>query len=167
MQQHRVLASHSSEAKLSQLLKSTPEGVFKTRLKAIALRKRGVSPQDIAVRLMVNDRSVRDWITRYNQGDTKGLQPKQTGRPPGNPKWDIAIFTQLAKEIDKGGYWSIPRMQDWIREQYQKDIPEQTVWYRMDKLDYSYKSARPHPIQGNKERQDTFKKGALLRSWSR
>ena len=50
-------------------------------------------------------------------------------------------------------------MQEWIKEQYQKDIPEQTVWYRMDKLNYSYKGARPHPVQGDRERQETFKKG--------
>lgn len=94
-----------------------------------------------------------------------GLISNKGGRPEGNPKWDTAIFDALVKEIDtKKGYWSIPRMQQWIREHHKKEIPEQTVWYRMDKLNYSYKSARPHPVQGNKEKQEAFKKGVSFRS---
>ena len=76
-------------------------------------------------------------------------------------------FEELCKEIDKGGYWSIPKMQEWIEKHHHKAIPEQTVWYRMDQLSYSYKGARPHPVQGNKDKQEAFKKGALLPSWSR
>jgi len=165
MQQHKELQTYDSEEVLCTLLKTTNESVFRTRLKAIIMRTRGVTPQDIAERLLVNDRSVRDWITLYNQGGISGLTPKSPGRPKGNPKWDTNIFTDLATEIDKGGYWSIPRMQEWIKEHHKEDIPEQTVWYRMDKLDYSCKSARPHPVKGDKERQDTFKKGVSLRSW--
>ena len=89
------------------------------------------------------------------------------GRPEGNPKWDSALFEDLANVIDKGGYWSIPKMQAWISEHHKKDIPEQTVWYRMNQLDYSYKGARPHPVQGDKDKQEVFKKGVLSRSWSR
>ncbi|MFT5036567.1 MAG: transposase [Candidatus Azotimanducaceae bacterium] len=167
MQQHKELKAHDNEKVLCALLKTTHEGVFKTRLKAIIMRKRGSSPQDIAERLLVNDRSVRDWITLYNQGGTPKLTPKSPGRSEGNPKWSTDIFIQLTNEIDTGGCWSIPRMQEWIKDIHKKDIPEQTVWYRMHKLNYSYKSARPHPVQGDKERQETFKKRALLRSWSR
>lgn len=167
MQQHKELVAHDSIETLSIKLKTTSDGIFKTRLKAIILRKNNHSPQDIAERLMVNDRSVRTWVTIYNQGGIAGLKPKSAGRTEGNPKWDVNIFTALATEVDKGGYWSIPRMQDWISDNYRVDIPEQTVWYHMDKLDYSYKSARPCPFQGNKEQQEVFKKGVSPRSWSR
>ncbi len=92
---------------------------------------------------------------------------KPAGRKKGDVIWDASLFESLTKEIDKGGYWSIPRMQKWLHEHHHKDIPEQTIWYRMNKLDYSYKSARPHPAQGNKEKQEAFKKGASFRSWSR
>lgn len=167
MQQHTSLKPHATLEVLAQALKKARGDILRTRLKAIILRVRKHTPQEIAERLLVNDRSVRDWITLYNQHGVKGLTPKPSGRKEGNPKWNSDIFTDLAKVIDKGGYWSIPRMREWIREQYQKDIPEQTVWYRMDQLDYSYKSARPQPVKGDKERQETFKKGALLRSWQR
>jgi transposase len=166
--QHRIpLKPHASIDTLTATLKSARGDILRTRLKAIILRARDHTPQEIAERLLVNDRSVRDWITLYNDSGIAGLSPKPSGRTEGNPKWDSVVFTELATEIDKGGYWSIPRMQEWIHDTHRVDIPEQTVWYRMDKLKYSYKGARPHPVQGDIERQDTFKKGASLPSWSR
>jgi len=117
--------------------------------------------------LTVDAKSVTTWLARYNKGGTSALVSNKGGRPKGNPKWDASLFTDLARAIDKGGYWSIPRMQEWLQEHHKKDIPEQTVWYRMDQLKYSYKSARPHPVQGSTERQDAFKKGGLPHSWSR
>ena len=74
--------------------------------------------------------------------------------------WDTRIFDDLTKEIDKGGrYWSIPLMCAWIKDHKKTDIPENTVWYRMADLKYSYKSARPHPYKGDTEKQEAFKKG--------
>ncbi len=38
-------------------------------------------------------------------------------------------------------------------------IPETTVWYNMTNVcNMSYKSARPHPYLGDKEKQEEFKK---------
>jgi transposase len=122
---------------------------------------------EIVAQLCVDAKSVTTWIQKYNNGSTAALATNTGGRPEGNPKWDSKIFTTLATEIDKGGYWSIPRMQEWLKEKYRVVIPEQTVWYRMDQLNYSYKGARPHPVQGDRERQATFKKGASFHSWSR
>lgn len=167
MKQHIALRAHDSLRDLETALKKVRDPAEKTRLKAIILRKQGESPQKIAERLMVTDRSVTEWILRYNKGGRRGLVTKLSGRAEGNPKWDASVFEALAKAIDKGGYWSIPRMQEWLRGNCGEDIPEQTVWYRMDQLNYSYKSARPHPIQGSKERQAAFKKGGFPLSWSR
>lgn len=167
MQRHIELVHHEAEATLATALKRARGDIEKTRIKAIVLRTRGKTPQEIAEQLFVNDRSVRTWITLYNRDGLVGLVQKPSGRKEGNPKWDSALFNALAKEIDKGGYWSIPKMQDWLKIHFQVDIPEQTVWYRMDKLHYSYKGARPHPVQGNRERQETFKKGASPRFWNK
>lgn len=164
MKQHSVLANHDSINNLETAIKKTYDPATKVRIKAVLLRKRGKTPQEIAESLVVTDRSVTHWILRYNEVGVSGLATKPSGRPEGNPKWDTALFDDLAKEIDKGGYWSIPRMREWLREHHQKEIPEQTVWYRMDKLNYSYKSARPHPVQGDREKQETFKKGVLYHS---
>lgn len=167
MKHHIALLAHHSIIHLETAAKKTHDLAEKVRIKAIILRTRGKTPQEISEILVITDRSVTGWILKYNDGGLTALASKLSGRPKGKPKWNVSLFEDLATEIDKGGYWSIPRMQKWIKEHHQKDIPEQTVWYRMDQLNYSYKSARPHPMQGNKEKQDVFKKGASFHSWSR
>ena len=167
MKQHIELAPYHSISALEKAAKAARDPGEKTRLGAILLRKQGKTPQEIAKIMAITDRSVTGWINAYNAGGKEALATKPSGRREGNPKWDAAHFEKLAKEIDKGGYWSVPRMQEWLTKQRKVNIPEQTVWYRMDQLQYSYKSARPHPVQGNREQQETFKKGVSSPSWSR
>lgn len=164
---HLTIQDRDTIEALREKIRNASDEAYKTRLKAMLLVKHGKKRYEIAEQLTVDAKSVTTWLARYNEGGAPALISKKGGRPEGNPKWDATIFESLAQEIDRGGYWSIPRMQEWIRSHHQKDIPEQTVWYRMDQLEYSYKSARPHPMQGSKERQDAFKKGVSLRSWSR
>lgn len=166
MKNHIPLRDRDTMAQLRSALKQARDPVLAMRLKAIILRKRGQNPQEVARSLLVSDRAVRNWVLAYNAGGVLGLKPKPPGRPEGNPKWDSSVFNDLAREIDKGGYWSIPKMQEWLAVEKRVNIPEQTVWYRMDQLHYSYKSARPRPMSGSQERQEAFKKGGLLRSWS-
>ena len=166
MTNHIALKAHDSRARLERGAKKTSDPALKVRLKAVILRKQGKTPQEIAALLVVTDRSVNGWLRKYNEGGMRNLATKPSGRAEGNPKWDADIFSNLIKEIDKGGYWSIPIMQDWIALHYALNIPEQTVWYRIDQLNYSYKSARTHPTQGNKEKQDSFKKRGSYHIWS-
>ena len=164
---HITIDAHDTEEILRQKLKQSTDEAYKTRLKAIILVIQGNTRYEIVERLTVNPGSVTTWLKRYNGRGTAGLVSNKGGRPKGPQKWDASLFADLATEIDKGGYWSVPRMQEWLTSTKKVNIPEQTVWYRMDKLNYSYKSARPHPVQGNREKQETFKRGVLRRSWSR
>ena len=133
----------------------------KVRVRAIIKIGQGKQIQTIASELMVSRRSISTWSKRFYAQGVVGLQDNKGGRKEGNPKWDTEIFTMLIKEIDtQEKYWSIPVMMQWIKRKYNLDIPEQTVWYHIDKLGYSYKSSRPHPHLGNKEKQEAFKKGA-------
>lgn len=161
------LRARDSASDLKRALKESRDADQKTRIRAIINIKEGATKTKTAKRFVVSRTSVVSWVVAYNEGGVAALAMSKGGRPEGNPIWEASIFEMLAKEIDKGGYWSIPRMQEWISQQYKKDIPEQTVWYRMDQLNYSYKSARPHPVQGNREKQESFKKGVWFHSWRR
>jgi len=162
-----VIVKHDTVADLRTALKQTKEASVQVRLRVIIKALEGKSRKTLAAELVVSVRAVSDWVKKYNLHGQAGLVTKPSGRPRGNPKWDTAHFEALAKEIDKGGYWSVPRMREWLAKERAVHIPEQTVWYRMSRLNYSYKSARPHPTQGNKEKQASFKKGGSNRSWSR
>ncbi len=145
-------------AKLYKAIKDSTDEEQKTRIRAIINIKKGATKTATAELFVVSRTSIVSWVNVYNEEGVGALAMSKGGRPEGNPRWDTSIFEKLVEEIDKGGYWSIPLMQEWIKTHYEKEIPEQTVWYHMNKLNYSYKSARPHPIKGDKEKQDIFKK---------
>lgn len=161
------VVAHDSVKELRVLLARSRDEGYRKRIRAIIRIKEGVLHGAVAQDLGASRTSVCAWITSYNEGGAPALTTNKGGRPEGNPKWESSIFDDLAKEIDKGGYWSIPRMQEWLAKHKKLDVPEQTVWYRMDQLKYSYKSSRPSPIGGSPEKREAFKKGASLRSWSR
>lgn len=155
------LKPHDTIEALRKAIKTSDDEPQKTRLRALVCIKEGMTHTDAATRFVVSRTSVIAWINAYNAGGIAALKMSMGGRPKGQTKWDGGIFEALVKEIDQGKkYWSIPLMQAWIKEKYTQDIPEQTVWYRLHRLKYSYKSARPHPFQGNAEKQEAFKKGA-------
>lgn len=162
-----TVVTHDSLPGLRLAITKTSDAAWKQRLKAALKAREGKKRREIAEQLVASERSVGAWIKAYNAGGMAALKTKPSGRKLGPQRWETAIFDALARAIDKGGYWSIPRMQEWLSRHTHHDIPEQTVWYRMDRLGYSYKSARPHPVQGNKERQEAFKKRASFPSWSR
>ena len=162
MSNNIALQNHNSITELKNYIKkkSTDEQQ-KTRLRVILGIKEGHLKQDVAKRLVVHADTITDWVKIYNEKGIDGLATNKGGRKEGNPKWDTEIFKKLAKEIDKQEqYWSLPIMMQWIKEKYKQDIPLQTVWYHIDKQGYSYKSSRPRPHLGNKEKQEAFKKGA-------
>lgn len=162
-----ILRAPDTIASLQRAVKDAGDAAHKTRIRAIIRLARGFSLSAVAREFVVDWKTMRRWAHLYRDGGTDALKLGKGGRPGGNPVWEDAIFDALANEIDKGGYWSLPRMMRWLKEHQHKEVPEQTVWYRMNKLGYSYKSARPHPVQGDREKQETFKKGASRRSWSR
>jgi transposase len=159
------LTRRESVAMLRQKLAQSDDAEQKTRIRAIIHSKEGASRAEVGRRFCIDAKTLRSWVRAYNDGGTRALLFSKGGRPEGNPVWDTSIFNALVAEIDKGGrYWSVPLMQEWITQNYQKEIPESTVWYHIRGLDYSCKSARPHPYQGEKKAQQAFKKGASLTS---
>jgi len=147
---------------LREKIRYTKDGRYQLRLNTIVLAKKGVSSKIIQTELMISSKTYYKWIHSYNTGGTEALENiRITGRKDGNPKWDNEIFEKLFLKLDAmQEYWNIPKMQKWIKETYNKDIPYSTVEYRLHKSSYSYKSNRPSPYKGDKEKQESFKKMA-------
>ncbi len=157
------LKNSDSVITLKEIYKKSKDESQKTRLRVILGIKAGRLRKEIAESLNLNIDTITNIAKRYNEKGIEGLKENLGGRPEGNPKWDKNIFTDLFMTIDKQkGYWSIPIMIEWIKKNKKEDIPYNTVWYHLQNSSYSYKSARPHPYLGNKEKQDSFKKGGSL-----
>ena len=161
MKKHVLASSHTLAELIEIKDKSSDEGQ-KLKLRAIINIKKGKGVMQVAEDLLVSRQSLSAWQRAYNDKGTDGLLTNKGGRPEGNPTWDGKIFTALTKHVQKtGGYWSVPLTQKWIEDKYEKTIPLQTIWYHLCLLEFSYKSARPHPYKGDPKRQQAFKKGAL------
>lgn len=157
-----ILTPHHTLNELVELKNKCPNDGQKIRLRAIIGIKKGKHQKQIAEELMFSEKSIGVWRRKYNEQGMKGLLLNKGGRKEGNPKWDAKIFEKLIEHIKEiGGYWSVPKMQEWIEKTFKKTIPQVTIWYHLIILGFSYKSARPHPYKGDKERQESFKKGAL------
>jgi len=166
MNRCKVAPHHTLDELVLAKNKSSDDGQ-KLRLRAIINIKKGKLLRQVSEELIVSEKSLGIWLARYNSFGEQGLVSNKGGRREGNPTWDSSIFMGLSEHLRiTGGYWSIPKMQEWIENKYKKAIPEQTVWYHLKKLGFSYKSARPHPYKGDRERQEAFKRGALLRWWA-
>ena len=155
------VADNHTVPELQAILKQSNDEGQKTPVRVILGIKKGRLRKEMAESLSLNIDTITNTVRRYNEQGIDGLKTNKGGRPEGNPTWDRNIFDDLAKAIDsQKKYWSIPLMMEWIKKTKGKEIPYSTVWYRVHSLNYSYKSSRPHPYLGNKDKQTSFKKGA-------
>jgi len=146
-------------AQLQKAIKVSKDEGQKTRLRALIKLKKGHTRTATAKDFVVDRKTLLFWIKEYNEKGVKALIMSKGGRPEGNPKWDKEIFKDLAKELRKNKKcWSIPLMQEWIKKKKDKEIPESTIWYHLQLLDFSYTSLRPHPYKGDRKAQKAFKK---------
>ena len=161
MKKHILKETHTVSELIEIKNKSTDDDQ-KLKLRAIINLKKGKLVKQVSEELLVSRQSLSSWQKIYNERGIDGLHTNKGGRKEGNPVWGTAIFIALTNHVkEKGGYWSIPKMQEWVEKKYSKVIPLQTIWYHLCLLEFSYKSSRPHPYKGDKERQELFKKRAL------
>ena len=153
------LKNHDSKKELKEEIRKTKDGRYELKLRVILMAKEGYSPTEIKKILMIAGATYSRWIKQYNEEGKEGLKRYERGRKEGNPKWDKKIFEELFKKLDKmEEYWSVPKMREWIKEEYKKDIPDSTIEYHLHKANYSWKTNRPSPYKGDKEKQESFKK---------
>jgi transposase len=153
------LKNKHSIAELKTAIKKSDDEEQKTRLRVIIKTKEGLTRTNIAKEFVIDRTAIISWIKVYNEKGIEGLIMSKGGRPKGNHKWDEEIFKKLTEEISKGNqFWSLPLMQEWINKEESKVIPISTIWYHVKLNNFTYKSLRPHPYKGDKEKQEIFKK---------
>jgi len=151
------LKEHNTIEELRREIKKAREGRYLLRVQCILLRKEGLRPGEIEERLLISRNTYSKWIHRYNE---KGLEGLKTRKPSGRKrKWDKKLFKELFDELDKNNkWWNVKRMQEFIKNKHNVEIPEDTVRKIVKKAGYSWKTSRPSPYKGDKKRQEAFKK---------
>jgi len=142
---------------LKREIRNSKDGRYSLRIQCIILRKEGKSTKEIQETLLISRDTFSRWIRRYNKEGLKGLKNK---KPRGRKnKWDNSLFKELFEELDKNkGFWTIKKMQKFIKERHNIKIPEESLRRKVHKAGYSWKSSRPSPYKGDKKKQEDFKK---------
>jgi len=143
-------------------IKKTRDGRYRLRLQAVMLATQGLGSTLICKRLLINRKTLFVWIKLYNDKGLEGLRHISLGgRDKGCVKWDNEIFTALFNKLDAmEEFYSVPKMQVWIKETYDATIPQNTIHNRLRDNGYTFKSSRPNPYKGDPNLQASFKKMA-------
>jgi transposase len=149
-----------TEQELEKEIKHTRDGKYRLRIQVILQAMQKKSSIEIHKNLLVNKDTIFRWVRWYNEKGLQGIKEvSKGGRKEGNPIWDNNIFDALCDKLDlMEEYWSIPKMQSWIEENYGVKIPLSTIHHRLGVNGYSFKSSRPNPYKGDPNLQAAFKK---------
>jgi len=158
MKRLEVKDLHTVE-ELKREIRETKDGRYSLRLRCVLLRKEGKSTKEIQESLLVSREFIARWIRRYNEKGLEALKYRHTGGR--REVWSIKYFKELFEELDKGkGVWTIKKMQKFIEDIHKVKISEESIRRRLHKYRYSWKTSRPSPYKGDKEKQEEFKKNS-------
>ncbi len=134
------------------------------RLMALIAILEGQKRGEAAALVNVDIQTLRDWVIRYNTEGIEGLvDKKRTGRKKELSKEQRQKLTQIVLmkpdlEIDGIVRWRLCDLQKVVKENFWKDISENTVSRYLKEAGLSWITARPlHPLQDSGD-IDTFKK---------
>jgi len=92
MQAIKLKNYYDTEEELLQELRSTNNGRYQHRLRAVLLLKRGYKAQEIQKELLISSATYCSWIKKYNEHGKEILKEHRSGRKDGNPKYDAKLY---------------------------------------------------------------------------
>jgi len=151
--------NHNTIEELKKEIREAKNGRYALRVQCIKLKKEGKRTKEIEEALLISRDAVSRWVRRYNKEGLEGLKSKKpTGR---KEKWNDDLFKELFEELNKNrGFWTIKKMQKFIKEKHNIKIPEESLRRKIHKAKYSWKTSRPNPYKGDKQKQEEFKKNS-------
>ena len=155
------IKEHDSLKELKKEIKNTKDGRYRLKLNVIVQIKEGKKAKEIQNNFLISQPTYYRWLKKYNKGGMEFLWTNLGGRKEGNPKYEDKIFIELLEKLDiMEEWWSVLKMVAFVKEKHNVDVLPETMRLRVKKAGYSWKSNRPSPYKGNKEKQDSFKKMA-------
>lgn len=119
----------------------TSTQLAKRRKQALAMLRNGKSPEEVAGRVAVTERSIRRWVQ-----EAHSPKPKRSDRPPGRPaRLSPQQLKRLANELLRGAYaygyaedyWTLDRIARLIWDLFQVRYHFSSVWHILKRLGWS------------------------------
>jgi transposase len=119
---------------LRKLYKREKSPRVQKRLLAVKMMiEEDISSYDVARRMSVSPTSVRDWVSRYNQGGYEALEERAIGGS--KPRVTDEEFVRVIEEIELADpKWTLKRIASLIKHRYNKGLKKSAVWYRLKRM---------------------------------
>ena len=113
------------------------------KLKMLVIEKILANPNirgdEVQKIFFISPATMYSWIRQYNSNGLEGLKEgnsKKRGSGKGNKKYDDEIYVKLKEEMvnNPNKKWTGKEKERYIKEQFNIDISEQSIAYRMKKI---------------------------------
>ncbi len=143
------------------------EAIEACRWLAVYHALKGTKAKEIAQMLHRSIRWLRLVLARYNREGPAALQDRRRHNPGQKPKLSPEESRVLLKALEApppdGGLWTGPKLQAWVREQFQKELSLNPIYRFLHEAGLSLKRPRPQHRRGDQEAQEAFKKNSARR----
>jgi transposase len=155
---------HDTLEDFHKIITKTQNLELRYRLLAIekVLADATISSKQICKDLFINTNTFFKWLKWYNEGGIEKLKKGEGGKGfnGGVPKkYSDEAFEALKIEINENQdmVWTLEKMQYFLKEKFNLEPTIQAIRYRI-KETHSYKSSRPYPYKGDRDKLGRFKK---------
>jgi len=152
------LANHLTKSELRDRIRREKDSSIRDKYRAFLWILEGKKRVEIAKDLGVSRTSIQQWVKRYNGSGESGLL-----RRPGQGRKQIITPDKVEKIkgwVSEGeGVWTLKRMSLMLWAEDGISVTQQAIWYRLHKSRWSWKTGRPTNPEGDKDAQESFKKG--------
>jgi transposase len=124
------------------------------RIKAILLLNKGLSYEEVAELLLIDDGTVRRWYMIFEKEGIKALlQDKYSG---GTSKLNLAEQIALTTQLDGHIYLTAKEVCSYVEAQYNVTYTTKGMTSLLHQLGFSYKKPKHVPGKANQEAQEEF-----------
>lgn len=121
-----------------------------------------ISSKEICSQFYISTPTFFRWLKWYNEGGLERLITGDGGKGSNssdNKIYSDEAFETLKKEIDENQdtVWTLEKMQYFLKDKFGIEPTIQAIRYRI-KDTHSYKSSRPYPHKGDRDKLGRFKK---------
>jgi len=152
-------AENCSIAELDIATKATPLKQSHERLMAIRALLLGIPKDQVAALYQVTDRTLNNWIAKFNASGIDGLiEAKRSGRPRVIPFDKTAKLRQLVQQPQRVGvtHWTGRKFHGYLQEQMNREVGYSTVIRWLHDNNFRLKVPQPWPDRQDEELRKSF-----------
>jgi len=145
---------------------ATPTRASYDRMMAIQMLLANVSVEQVAAAYRKLDRTIRNWIRRFNERGIDGLiEGKSPGAPRKISQEQCPQYRQLVEQPQQAGeqHWTARKFHGYLREVHQLEVGYSTVVRWLHEQGFRLKVPQPWPDRQDETLREAFRE--RLRDW--